>query len=120
MKIRIKQRTSANDLYNVYTITEKLIQYKDGFYLTEGIYDLAYNENCFSVLDMICRHKRNFEVEIWEFKRDIQNLFILTGKNKPGYEFVKISKLESDFYFDDFTLLKKGKLLCLPIEENMY
>lgn len=120
MKNRIKQRTSANDLYNVYTVPEKLIQYKDGFHLTEGIYDIADNENCFSVLDMICRHKRNFEVEIWEFKRHTQNLFILTGKDQSGYKFVEIPKLESDFYFDDLTLLKKGKLLCLPIEENMY
>lgn len=120
MKNRTKQRTSANDLYDFYNTPEKLINYKNGFHLTKGIYDIANDENCFLILDMICRHKKNFEIEIWKFKRDIQNQFILTGKNKSGYKFVEIPNLESDFYFDDLTILKKGKIICLPIEENIY
>lgn len=117
---RTKLRSSANNLYDYYTTPEKLIKYNNGFHITQGIYDIANDENCFLILNIICRHKMNFEVEIWEFKRDFQNLFTLSGKDINGDKFVEFQKIESDFYFDDLTITKKGKLLCLPIEESIY
>lgn len=115
-----KIRSSANELYDFYKYPQKLIKYKYGFKITEGINEIGNDENIFSILDIICRHKKNFEVEIWEFKRDRSNLFSLTGKDKFRTEFIQIPDLEFDFYFDDLVILKKGKLVCLPIEENLY
>lgn len=118
-KKKIKHRSSVNDLYDFYIVPEKLIKYKD-FYFTEGIYNIANDENCFLILDIICHQKKNFNTEIWNFSRDNDNLFSLTGKSKQGFTFTEILNVESDFYFDDFTIIKKEKLLCLPSEENLY
>ena len=120
MRKKLKKRSFANDLYDFYTIPEKFIKYKNSFYLTQGVYDLVNDENCFVILNIICRHKTNFEFETWEFKRDFQNLFTLSGKDINGDKFVEFQKIESDFYFDDLIIIKKGKLLSLPIEEKIY
>jgi hypothetical protein len=37
----------------------------------------------------------------------LQDLFLLTGKNKNDIIFVEIKNLQSDFYFDDLIILKK-------------
>ena len=115
-----KIRSSANELYDYYLYPEELIKYKFGFNISEGINEVGREENIFAILDIICRHKKNFETEAWEFTRDGENLFTLIGKDRFGTEFVKIPKIKSDFFFDDLNLIKKGKLLCLPIEENLY
>lgn len=120
MKKRYENRSSANFLYDYFTVPEKLHEYHNGYYLSEGINEIALYENCYFVLDLICNHKLNFEIEIWHFARYTQDLFFLTGKNKNDIIFVEIKNLQSDFYFDDLIILKKGKLLCLPIEENIY
>ena len=117
---KTKIRTSANYLYDLYTTREKLINYKNGFCLTQGINDIIDDENCSFILDIICRQKQNFQIEIWEFSRYNGNIFTLSGKSIQRLNFVEISNLESDFYFDDLIILKKGKLICLPIEENIY
>lgn len=115
-----KNKSSANDLYDYFDIPEKLIKYKNGFNLTEGINEIGHYENCFWLIDIICHQKKYFDVELWKFTRDRENLFTLTGKNKLEYIFVELHNLESNFYFDNLTILKKGKLLCLPIEEDIY
>ena len=119
MRKNTKHRSSANDLYDFYTTPEKLIKYKK-FNFTLGINTIATDENCFLILDIICHQKKNFDIEIWKFSRDNNNLFSLTGKSKQGFTFTEIKNVESDFYFDDFTIIKKEKLLCLPIEEKIY
>ncbi|WP_442780867.1 DUF6876 family protein [Chryseobacterium sp. SL1] len=107
-------------MYDIYTVTEKLIKYKSTFNLTQGINDIVLYEDCFWFIDIICHHKINFDVELWELRREKGNLFTITGKNKLQIKFVELHNIQSDFYFDDLTIVKKGKLLCLPIEESMY
>lgn len=120
MSTKQNNRTSANDLYDIYLEPMKLLFYKRDFVVTEGINDIAYYENCYLVLDLICNHKKNYCLEIWEFSRIENKMFSLTGKNLEGKIFVEIKNIQSDFYFDDLIIIKKGKLLCLPIEENLY
>jgi len=120
MKSKLRKRTSANDLYNHYTVRENLIKYENGFYVTEGINDIALYENCFWLIDIICHHKINFDIEFWKFSRENNNKFLLSATNKRDSKFVELQNLESDFYFDDLTIIKKGKLLCLPIEDYIY
>lgn len=120
MSKKLSKRTSANDLYDNYLEPEELHTYKNNFKLTDGIKEVAYYENCFWVIDLICHHKKNFSLEIWEFGRIDNEIFTLTGKNETGDVFVEIKNLQSDFYFDDFIIIKRDKLLCLPIEVSIY
>lgn len=120
MNTKTSNRTSANDLYDIYLEPEELHIYKNKFKLTEGINDIAYYENCYWVIDQICLHKKNFNLEIWELSRNQNEIFTLMGKSQLGIVFVEIKNLQSDFYFDNLIILKKDKLLCLPLEENLY
>ncbi|WP_409515138.1 DUF6876 family protein [Chryseobacterium sp.] len=120
MTKRIKRRNSANELYDNYTFPQKLIQYRNGIHITEGIYDIVHNENFSQIIDIICRHKKNFEVEIWKFSRQHENRFTLMASNTLNIPFLKLENIEVDFYFDDLILIKKNRLICLPIEENLY
>lgn len=120
MKNKLSKRSSANELYDMFIVPEKLIPYRNGFNITEGVNEIGFYENCFDILDIICNHKVNYEIEWWEFSRDHDNLFSLKAKNKQGEIFVDIKNLQSEFYFDDLVIIKRGKLLCLPIEENIY
>lgn len=120
MSKKLNNRTSVNDLYDNYLEPEELHNYKRSFKLSEGINEIAYYENCYWVIDLICHHKNKFSLEIWEFCRIENEIFTLKGKDKSGEVFVEIENLQSDFYFDDFVIVKKDKLLCLPIEQNIY
>ena len=115
-----KIRSSANSLYDFYKYPTDLIPYKNGFNITEGIHDMTCEENWFYFLDMICFHKKRFKKEIWQFSRENDNVFTLTGNSERNVQFTEIPDLESDFFFDDFTLVKKEKLICLPVEEDIY
>ena len=116
------RRSSANDLYDVYSVPQKLHDYENGYKFTEGVYDIATYEDCFWLLDLILDHQinLNFENQIWHFKRTHQESFTLTCKNKEGYKLAEIENLQTNFYFDDLTIIKKDKMFCLPIEESMY
>jgi len=121
MKKRPKIRSSVNNLYDMYSYPEKLIKHKSGFNLTQGIYDVVFDENIEFILNIITQHKKNSNFETWHFCREqYENKFSLTGRNKLGNKFLEIPNIVSDFYFDDFVIIKKETLLCLPIEEKLY
>lgn len=120
MKKCSKIRSSANILYDFYKYPTDLIQYKNGFKITQGIQDILFEEDIESIIKMIIKHKINFKVEVWEFSRNDKNLFTLSAKNESGLIFVDIPNLESNFFFDDMHIIKKETFLCLPIEEKMY
>ncbi|ASK31336.1 hypothetical protein CEY12_15025 [Chryseobacterium sp. T16E-39] len=116
------RRNSANELYDVYSYSQDLHDYKDGYKLTEGINDLVTFEDCSWLFEMILDEQLNLnsENQIWILKRTIPNSFTLTCKNKSGHKLAEIKNLEANFYFDDLTVIKKDKLFCLPTEENLY
>lgn len=120
MKKISKIRNSANSLYNFYKYPVDLIPYKNGFNITEGIHDMASEENWFYFLDIICFHEKRFKTETWQFSRENDNLFILAGYSETEVQFTKIPNLEFDFFFDDLTIVKKEKLICLPVEKDIY
>ncbi|MCT2409973.1 hypothetical protein NZD88_20655 [Chryseobacterium antibioticum] len=117
-----KIRNSANDLYNIYTSREKLHEYKNGFKLTEGIYDIAVYEDCFSLIDLILEQQcgPKLEIQIWELIRREENAFNLTCSNVRNEILYEKNNLRIDFYFDYLQIFKIGKLLCLPIEKDIY
>lgn len=120
MKKCSKIRSSANSLYDFYKYSTDLIQYNNGFKITQGIQDILFEEDIESIIKLIIKHKINYQVEIWEFSRNKHNLFTLSAKDKSGLIFVDIANLESNFFFDDIIIIKKQNLLCLPIEEKLY
>lgn len=115
-------RTSANDLYDIYLVPQLFHKYKNGFKLTEGVYDIVNYESCTWLIDKILEQQYSFDfkIEIWVLSRVDNDEFTLTGKNKLGFEFIVLENLISDFYFDDLTIIKKDKIFCLPIEESLY
>ncbi|PTT38314.1 hypothetical protein DBR28_08730, partial [Chryseobacterium sp. HMWF028] len=74
-----KIRNSANELYDTYTSREQLHEYKNGFKLTEGVYDIAIYEDCFRVIDLILEQPSgvNLGIQIWELVRREENAFNL-------------------------------------------
>ncbi|MCY1692710.1 hypothetical protein OVA29_21585 [Exiguobacterium sp. SL14] len=81
---------------------------------------LDFMKIAFWLIDIICYHKINFDIEIWKFSREKGNIFLLIGTNELDFKFVEFQNLESDFYFDDLIIVKKRNLLCLPIEVDIY
>jgi hypothetical protein len=116
------RRNFANDLYDVYSTPTDLHDYKDGYKLTEGIYDLANYEDCLWLFDLILDQQidLNPEKQIWFFTRTQQNFFTLLCKNKEGNKLAEVENVQANFYFDDLTIIKKDQLFCLPIEEKIY
>lgn len=120
MKKLSKIRSSAHSLYDFYKYPIDLIQYKNGYKITQGIQDVIDDEDIEPVIKIIIKHKINYKVEVWEFSRTDQNLFTLSAKNEAGLKFLEIANLESDFFFDDISIIKRQKLLCLPMEKELY
>lgn len=116
------RRSSANDLYNVYLFHQELHDYEKEYKFTEGVNDVVNFEDCFWLIDLILDQQINLnsEIQIWHIGRVQQNSFTLTCKNKEGHKLAEIGNLQTGFYFDDLTIIKKDNVFCLPIEENIY
>ncbi|MBK1894652.1 DUF6876 family protein [Chryseobacterium paridis] len=121
MKNNIR-RNSANDLYNVYSGSVELLDYKNDYKFTEGINDIANFENCLWLFDIILDEQANLnsDVQIWHLGRVIQDSFTLICKNESGHRIAQVQNLQKDFYFDDITIIKKDNVFCLPNEQNNY
>ncbi|REC48894.1 DUF6876 family protein [Chryseobacterium pennipullorum] len=119
-----KIKNSANDLYDIYTFADTLYEYKEGYKITEGINNVAVNENCFWLLDLIVNQQEqpglDCEVQNWELQRIEDGLFDLICSRENEVTIHKVKGLDVRFYFDDFRMMKKGNILCLPIEKELY
>lgn len=119
---RNKKRNSVNTLYDSYTSTEELFEFKKGYKLTKGIVDVSTEEDCDWLLELILEEqsKLNCDVQNWHLKRIEGNLFMLYCTDQNGVVLTEVNDLSIRFYFDDLFLLVKNNLLCLPIESKMY
>ncbi|ASE63478.1 hypothetical protein EGY07_19700 [Chryseobacterium indologenes] len=119
-----KIKNSANDLYDIYTFPDSLHEYKEGHKITEGINNVAVYENCFWLLDLILNQQvhpgLDCEVQNWELQRIEDGLFDLSCSYENDITIHKVKGLEVGFYFDDFRIMKKGNIFCLPIEKELY
>ncbi|MFP7656661.1 DUF6876 family protein [Chryseobacterium proteolyticum] len=116
------RRNSANELYNVYSVAQDLHDYKEEYQFTEGINDMINFEDCLWLFDLILEEQphSDSETQVWTLKRVLPHSFTLTCKNKAGQKLAEIKNIEASFYFDDLIVIKKDKLFCLPVEENIY
>jgi len=119
---RNKKRNSVNTLYDSYTSTEELFEFKEGYKLTKGIVDVSNEEDCSWLLEIILEEqpKLNCETQHWHFKRVEGSVFRLYCTDEKGVILTEKNDISIPFYFDDLFLLVKKNLLCLPIESKMY
>lgn len=120
----IKHKNSANELYDVYTSKQNLHEYKNGYKITEGIFDLATYEDCFWLLDLIFLFQEyivyHSDLQSWELNRIDGNSFTLSWINDKNEVIFENNDMNISFYFDYVRIIKKGNLLCLPIEQELY
>ncbi|MCJ8155690.1 hypothetical protein MKJ01_18200 [Chryseobacterium sp. SSA4.19] len=116
-------KNSANDLYDIYKFPEELHLYKNSVNITLGICDLATEEDCFWILDVIVENQSllpNTGIQIWELARVEGDTFDLTCSDENGANLFMIKNPKFEFYFDYLKIIKKDNLIYLPIEKNLY
>lgn len=117
-----KLKNSANSLYDIYVTPMQLHDYNKKIKLSEGVYDIASYENCFWLIDLILEEGPTLDTRLltFELERVKDDHFSLTCSFENGKLLYRQGNLNVNFYFDYLKILKKGKILCLPIEENLY
>ncbi|WP_312900079.1 DUF6876 family protein [Chryseobacterium taichungense] len=119
---RNKKRNSANTLYDAYKAAEDLYDYKEGYKLSKGIFDVSNEEDCKWLLEIILNEQSSLycEFQYWHLKRIEGSTFMLYCTDEEGNVLTEINDISINFFFDDLFLLVKKNLLCLPIESKMY
>lgn len=119
---RNKKRNSANTLYDAYKAVEDLYDFKGGYKLSKGIFDVSSGEDCDWLLEIILDEQSKLfcETQYWHLKRVESNTFMLYCKDEDGNVLTEINDISINFFFDDLFLVVKKNLLCLPIESKMY
>lgn len=117
-----KMKNSANDLYDIYTIGKQLYEYKMGIKLSEGVNDVATYEDCFWLIDLIFKNQPKLYSQplIYELEKFEENNFTLKCSYENGVVVSEQNNLKVGFYFDYLQIIRKGKILCLPIENSLY
>ncbi|WP_419871058.1 DUF6876 family protein [Chryseobacterium sp. CT-SW4] len=115
-------KNSANDLYDIYTTEKQLYEYKMGIKLSEGVNDIATYEDCFWLIDLIYKDqpKLNSQPLIYELEKVEENNFTLKCFYENGVVVSEQNNLKVSFYFEYLQIVRKGKILCLPIENSLY
>ncbi|PWN59949.1 DUF6876 family protein [Chryseobacterium oncorhynchi] len=82
------------------------------------------NEDCYWLLDLIFLLQEyivyHSEIQAWELIRVSDNSFNLSWSNEKREIIFENNDMNVSFYFDYLKIIKKGNLLCLPIEESLY
>lgn len=119
---RAKKRNSANTLYDMYKSVEDVYDFKAGYHISQGVFDLTNGEDCDWLLELIVQEQSrlNTEVQNWHLKRIEGENFALYCTNENGEILSEVQDISLRFYFDDLYLLVKKNLICLPVESNIY
>ncbi|MDR4895110.1 MULTISPECIES: DUF6876 family protein [unclassified Chryseobacterium] len=113
----------ANDYYRHCFGTENYYQYNTGHYLTDGVKEIAENENCFWFADIICSYQylnkfKNTQYQKWILERVKNCEFKVTASNLDDGEILITQEIPlSDFYFKELVFLKKDNIILLPSED---
>lgn len=113
----------ANDYYKHCFGTENYYQYYPDHYLTDGVKEVAENENCFWFVDVICSYQsinkfKKIKYQKWFLERIKNSEFKVTATNlDDGEIFITQEVPLSDFYFRELVFLKKDNIILLPSED---
>ncbi len=121
--VRKALKNSANDLYDFYQYPEELHSYRGLISITLGIHDLITEENCSWILDVILENQQTLSdhnIQIWKLYRIGQDTFNLTCSTDNGEVIFTCENQKFKSFWDYLQIIKKGYLLCLPVERNIY
>ncbi|MCT2410040.1 hypothetical protein NZD88_20990 [Chryseobacterium antibioticum] len=112
------EQQSANEFYGHYTGTERYYPL-DGVLLTDGVFEIAGEEECFWFLQTITLNQKklaNEPFQTWKLKRLKDNQFeIVATDGNENVIFEEIIPF-SDFFFKEFTIWVENGVLLLPSE----
>ncbi len=113
-----QKNMSANDFYRLYTGTEKYYKFYNHF-LTDGVFDIAGEEECFWFLQIIViaqRHLKEYLFQTWKLERIMNNEFSVIATDGNDFIIYRQNIAFSDFFFDSLTIWVENEVVMLPSE----
>ncbi|WP_050009605.1 DUF6876 family protein [Flavobacterium sp. B17] len=114
---------SANDYYSRFVHSKNFVEFESGYLLSEGVFKISKEEECFWLLQIICFQPKISEdniFESWTFKRVEGVAYILTAKDYNSNILFKKSFSSPDFFFNEMIIWKVGNYLLLPSEYDEF
>lgn len=114
---------SANDYYSHFVQSKDFVEFESGYSLSEGVFKISKEEECFWLLQIICFHPKISEdniFESWTFKREEGLAYILRAKDYNSNILFEKSFISPDFFFSEIIIWKVGNYLLLPSEYNEF
>lgn len=114
---------SANDYYRHFIQPRDFVEFRSGYFLSEGLFRISGETQCYWLLQIICFQKKASDeqlMEFWNLKRTEGLEYLLQCKDSSGNILFENTFISPDFSFDEFTIWKIGSYLILPAEYNEF
>lgn len=114
---------SANDYYRHFIQPRDFVEYKSGYFLSEGIFRISGEIQCHWLLQIICFQPKPSVaqlLEFWTLKRKEGLEYLLQCKDSSGNILFENIFISPDFLFEEITIWKIGSYLILPAEYNEF
>jgi len=121
MTTETKTQTCANDKYAQFTGTDHYYTYMMGSLLTDGAMQMATDEKCFWLMDIVASYSmeiklKSEEFQVWILTRVKDDEFKVTCDDGNGNILIVQKIPFSDFPFDTVKLFKVQNVIMLPCE----
>lgn len=113
------QFESANKYYNHFVSSEVFYNFQNSFLITDGIFEIAGEEECFWFLKIIADAQENLKgcpLQNWLLSRVANNEFIIEATDIEGKIIFEKSILNCNFFFNEFVVCISDSLIMLPSE----
>lgn len=115
------QFESANKYYNHFVTSEVYYNFQNSFLITDGIFEIAGEEECFWFLKIIAdaqEYLKEFPLQNWLLSRvaNTNNEFIIKATDIKGKIIFEKSILDCNFFFNEFVVCISDSLIMLPSE----
>lgn len=110
---------SANKYYSHFISSEVFHNFQQGFLLTDGIFEVAGEEECFWFLKIMTDaqdHLNYYDSQTWTLKRIAYKKFRIEATDCDGNLIFEQDKEQCNFFFDDLVVCMKDNLVMLPSE----
>ncbi|WP_147473873.1 DUF6876 family protein [Chryseobacterium nematophagum] len=110
---------SANKYYNHFVSSEVFYNFQNSFLITDGIFEIAGEEECFWFLKIIAdaqEYLKNFPLQNWVLGRVVNNEFLIKATDIEGKIIFEKRVLDYKFFFNEFVVCISDSLIMLPSE----